>query len=70
MRTLLLTTLLAAGLLSACNRPTAPSDTDQQQGNPQAQPEKGAKSTDNKQPGDNEAGRNAHTGRPDGAKRQ
>ncbi len=70
MRTLLFTTLLAAGLLCGCSRPTAPSNTDQQQGNPQAQPEKSATSKDSHQPGDDKAGRDVHTGRQDGAKRQ
>lgn len=65
MGILLLIIIVIAGL-SACSRPTAPSDTDQQQGNAQAQPEKNATSKSNHEPGDNQAGRDAHNGIPTG----
>ncbi|MBV8832363.1 MAG: hypothetical protein JO108_24440 [Acidobacteriaceae bacterium] len=65
-----LAVLLVAGMLSSCHRPTSPSNTDQQQGNPQARPEKSATAESGSQKPDDQAGKNAHTGRPDGAKRQ
>jgi len=70
MRVFLLTTLLGAGLLCSCTRPTSPADTDQQQGNPKAQPEKSATGNDNKQPGDDKSGKSAHTGLPEQQKSQ
>jgi len=69
MRILLLAAVMGVAIYSGCNRPTAPSDTDQQQGNPKAQPEKSATSHDSKQPGDNQAGRDAHTGHPSSPQR-
>jgi hypothetical protein len=68
MRKSLLVVLLLA-TLSNCSRPTSPSDTDQQQGNPQAHPEKSATANNGRKAGD-QTGKDAHTGLPDGAKRQ
>jgi hypothetical protein len=39
-------------------------DTDQQQGNAHARPERSATSKRNKQPSDDQAGKDAHTGTP------
>ena len=48
----------------------SPRDPNEQQGNPKAQPEKSITSKPGKQPADDQAGKDAHTGTPDGAKRQ
>ena len=69
MRLILAICAFVGLLLTGCSQPTTPRDTDQQQGNPKAQPEKGAKSNSNKQPGDDQAGKDAHTQtRPDSRK--
>lgn len=70
MRTRLLALIVSTALMVACHRPTAPSDTDQQQGNAQAQPEKSATSSDSKQPRDDQAGKDAHTAKPNRPERQ
>jgi hypothetical protein len=56
--------LLITLLLCGCRRPTSPSDTDQQQGNPKARPEAGVKKPSGKQPKDDKAGRDPHTDLP------
>lgn len=48
----------------------SPSDPNEQQGNAKAQPEKSISPKPGKQPGDDQAGKDAHTKTPDGAKRQ
>ncbi len=56
-------TFIVAGLLTGCNSRTSQShDPDQQQGNPQAHPEKSATGDSKREPGDNQAGRDAHSG--------
>ncbi|HLH04213.1 MAG TPA: hypothetical protein VKX25_15715 [Bryobacteraceae bacterium] len=68
MRVFLPISVLALTILGGCSQPTTPRDTNQQQGNPQAQPEKGAHAS-NSQPGDDQAGKDAHTqSRPDSRK--
>lgn len=48
----------------------SPSDPNEQQGNAKAQPEKSIAPKPGSQPADDQAGKNAHTLTPDGAKRQ
>jgi hypothetical protein len=68
MRALIPILFLAGTMLTGCRQPTKPSDTDQQQGNPRAQPEKGATASSN-QPEADKAGKDAHTlSRPDSRK--
>jgi hypothetical protein len=69
MKKLVLATA-AFSLLMACSNNTqrdSPADTNQQQGNPNAKPASEAQSpanTDQSQPSDNKAGRNAHSNTP------
>jgi hypothetical protein len=62
MRRVFLVSLVIGTLWSCSNHHVSPADTDQQQGNPNAHPETHATAPDTKQPGDNQAGRDPHTG--------
>jgi hypothetical protein len=69
MRTIL--ALIALSVVSLCScggqRQTgSPNDPNEQQGNPAAQPEKSVTNKSNKEPDTNKAGKNAHTGLPNG----
>jgi hypothetical protein len=56
--------VLCAGLAASCGKPPVNGgNTDNQLGNPNAHPERDAEATkSNKQPADNKAGRDPHTG--------
>lgn len=65
----LLLILLVAGLACSCGgqkQTGSPNDPNEQQGNPKAQPEKSVTNKSDKQPSDNQAGRNAHNGKANG----
>lgn len=62
----LLALIAIVGLACSCGgqkQTGNPNDPNEQQGNPKAQPEKSVTDTTNKQPSDNQAGRNAHNGK-------
>jgi len=68
-----LTAVMLAAVTCGCGgqgERGSPRDPNEQQGNPKAQPEKSITSKPGKQPGDDQAGRDAHSGLRDGAKRQ
>jgi hypothetical protein len=65
--------LVLAGMTCGCGgqgERGSPRDPNEQQGNPKAKPEKSITSKPGKQPADDQAGKDAHTGLSDGAKRQ
>lgn len=65
--------VLLAALACSCGNERqigTPNDPNEQQGNPQAQPEKSVKNKSNSEPSDNAAGRNAHTNLPNGDNNQ
>ena len=59
--------LVAIGMASGCggqHEKGAPNDPNEQQGNAKAKPEDSITKKSDKQPSDNQAGRNAHSGTP------
>jgi len=58
-----LITIIVAGLQTGCNSRTSQAhDPNQEQGNPQAHPEKSATGESGREPSDNQAGKDAHSG--------